>query len=560
MRRYTQISLLTFAAQKWFNKPSGGVVSKKEERTIKGETLEDFLEIFSGSLKNGDRGDYLEIIKSIVENDLVGFAVICPDGRYMAFNKGAEKLTGYNRTEFLDTESPPSLYSEKDDEIIRKAIEQNTVIENREIRIKRGDGFDRELVFSMSPRYDAEGNVNCYLQILIDNREKKHIQGLLLHSKKMETIGEMAGGIAHDFNNLLEGVLGYTSFMLDLIDSDHELYSYLERIESSARKAAKLTERLLTLSSNRKTVKSIINCNTIIRNVIKTFEKAIDKKIVLETNLDRNLMAINGSPGQIELALLNLCLNAKDAMPDGGKLVVTSTAVVVDESYPKLSLDMSSGDYVRITVSDTGIGMDEKTVEKIFEPFFTTKARGEGTGLGLNIVYGIVHSQGGFIKVYSETGKGTTFTIYLPAGSEPLSEIISEKEQGGYERGEEQLVLFIDDEQMILDIGREMLEKLGYKLLTASNAAQGMQHFTDRIDEISLIILDVIMPGENGNEILHRIRELKKEVPVILSSGYDRAILENNIFDDANVYFMQKPYSMADLGRMMHKILLKPGA
>ena len=294
---------MTFAARKWFNKPSGGTVSKKEEKTIKGETQEDFLEIFSKLLKKGDSGNYLEIIKSIVENDLVGFAVICPDGRYMAFNKGAEKLTGYGRSEFLDTEPPPSFYSEKDDEIIRKAIEQNNVIENREIRIKRGDGFDGELIFSMSPRYDAEGNVNCYLQILIDNREKKHLQGLLLRSKKMETIGEMAGGIAHDFNNLLEGVLGYASFMMELIDSDHELFSYVEMIENSARKASKLTERLLTLSSSRKTDKSDINCNTIIRNVIKTFEKTADKKIVLETNLDRNLKAINGSSGEIEQAL-----------------------------------------------------------------------------------------------------------------------------------------------------------------------------------------------------------------------------------------------------------------
>ena len=240
----------------------------------KGETREGFLELFSGSLKNGKNGDYLEIIRSIVDNDLVGFAVICPDGRYVAFNKGAEKLIGYDRSEFLDSESPPSIYSEKDGEIISKAIEQNKVIENMEIKIKSGDGHDKELVFSMSPRFDTEGDVSCYLQILLDNREKKHLQGLLLHSKKMETIGEMAGGIAHDFNNLLEGVLGYTSFMMDLIDSEHELFSYLEMIENSARKASKLTERLLALSSNRKAVKSVINCNVIIRNVIKLFEKA----------------------------------------------------------------------------------------------------------------------------------------------------------------------------------------------------------------------------------------------------------------------------------------------
>ncbi|MBN2184424.1 MAG: response regulator [Candidatus Krumholzibacteriota bacterium] len=539
---------------------AGCIVPGKEEGMTKGDIKEEILALFSGSLKIAKDGDFLEIIKSIIENDLVGFAVICPDGRYMAFNRGAEKLTGYDRSEFLGVESPPSFYSEKDGEIIRRAFEQKKVIENMEIQIKSGDGRDRELVFSMSPRFDSEGEVSCYLQILIDNREKKHLQRLILHSNKMETIGEMAGGIAHDFNNLLEGVLGYTSFMMDLIDSEHELFLYLEMIENSARKASKLTERLLSLSSGRKSVEEIINCNVLIRNVIKLFEKAVDKKIVLETNLDRNLKAIKGSPAQIEQALLNICLNAKDAMPDGGKLVVTSSNIVIDEGYPKLSLDMTCGEYIRIAVSDTGIGMDENTSEKIFEPFFTTKSRGEGTGLGLNIVYGIVHSQGGFINVYSEPGKGTTFTIYLRAAGEPLPEIISEKEKGDYKRGEGQLILFIDDEQMILDIGGEMLGKLGYKLLTANSAKEGMRHFTEKNDEISLIILDVIMPGENGTEILHKIRELKKEVPVILSSGYDKAILEKNILDDENVYFMQKPYSMADLGRLMHKVISKAQA
>ncbi len=379
-----------------------------------GNKENSFQELFSGTLKQIGSEDHFEIVKAIIENDFVGLAVLCPDGRYVVFNRGAEKLTGYSRTEFLGAESPPQLYSEKDGNIISEAIRQKKTIENMEISVKSGDGHNRELLFSMSPRFGPGGGLNCYLQIFTDNREKKHLQGLLLKSKMMETAGDMAGGIAHDFNNLLEGVLGYTTFMMDLIDEDHELFSYLEMIENSARKASELTDRLLALSSSRKSYQSVINCNVLIRNVIKMFEKAVDKKIVLETNLDRNLKMIKGSPGQIEQALLNLCLNAKDAMPDGGKLVVTSSNTVVDEGYPKLSIDMTSGEYVRIAVSDTGIGMDETTVEKIFEPFFTTKSRKEGTGLGLNIVYGIVHSQGGFINVYSETGKGTTFTLHFP--------------------------------------------------------------------------------------------------------------------------------------------------
>ncbi|MBN2070812.1 MAG: PAS domain S-box protein [Candidatus Krumholzibacteriota bacterium] len=522
------------------------------------KVMDDFRELFAKIQKSGNSRDYLDIMEAILENDLVGFAVIDLDGEYKAFNRGAEKLTGFSKSELLGSKLDSALYSEEDYESIRNALSGDIDIRNREIKIRRSDGREKELIFSMSPQRNSDGAITCYLQILIDNSQKKHLQDLLLHSQKMETIGEMAGGIAHDFNNLLEGILGYTSFMMDLIEPGHELWTYLEIVERSARKASELTERLLTLSSNRTAEKSILNCNALIREVIKLFEKTIDKKIVLETNLFRNLKAISGSATQLEQALLNICLNAKDAMPDGGKLVVTSANIEVDDSYPKISLSMAYGSYVRISISDTGIGMDERTVEKIFEPFFTTKARGEGTGLGLNMVYGIVHNHGGFIDVYSEVGKGTTFNIYLRAEKDDLPEESDERERIAYKPGEGQTVLIIDDEPMILDIGSEMLEKLGYKALTAVNSEKGMKYFNDRIDEISLIILDIIMPGENGKEVLDKIREIRKEIPVILSSGYDRSILDRKILDDANIHFMQKPYSIGDLGLMLNRIFLDP--
>ncbi len=499
--------------------------------------------------------DYLKMMTSILDNDIVGIAVLDAKGIYLLFNRGAERLTGYDRAEIIGTQAPGTIFRPEDREAMQNSLGSADPINNREITIRRKDGSEKDLILSMSPGVGEPGENNHYLQIFLDNSEKKHLAELLLHSQKMETIGEMAGGIAHDFNNLLEGILGYTTFMKDLVTPGHELRSYLEIIERSARKAADLTERLLTLSKGYERDENLVNCNVLLRDVAKLLEKTVDKKISLEFNLKKDLKAVKGAAGQIEQAFLNICMNARDAMPDGGKLVISSDNVVVDDTYPKMSLKMRTGEYVRISISDTGIGMDAETMNRIFEPFFTTKRRGEGTGLGLNMVYGIVDSHGGFINVYSEVGQGTTFNIYLRAEGAEAPEEEWTREQVEAPRGNGETVLVIDDEPMIIDIGREMLNKLGYEVITAGEAELGLQYFKDRQDEIDIVLLDIIMPGANGKEILREIRMIKPWVPVILSSGYDRSVLDDDFSGDGNIYFMQKPYSMEDLGRNIHASL-----
>ncbi len=500
-------------------------------------------------------GDSRILIDSILDSDAAGITVLDAKGRYLLFNRGAEALTGYDRGEIIGKRIPDSLYSPGDRDVVEAALFSATPLINREIRIRRKDGSEKDLILSMSHRRSGEGEQDHYLQVFIDNSEKKHLDQLLLQSQKMETIGDMAGGIAHDFNNLLEGILGYTTFMKDLVPEGHELRSYLEIIERSAGKASEFTERLLTLSNGKERDENLVNCNVLLRGVTKLLEKTVDKNIILELNLKKDLKAVRGSAGMLEQAFLNICMNAWDAMPAGGKLVISSDNVRVDETFPRMSLKMETGEYVRISISDTGIGMDSRTVNRIFKPFFTTKRRGEGAGLGLNVVYGIVDSHGGFINVYSEIGQGTTFNIYLRAESTEVPEEDWTLEHRESPRGNGETVLVIDDEPMIIDIGRAMLCKLGYKVITAGEVELGLEYFNDRKDEIDIVILDVVMPGTNGRDILREIRRVKPLVPVILSSGYDRSVIDEDFAADVNLFFMQKPYSMDDLGRHVHKSL-----
>lgn len=387
-----------------------------------GKVPTDHLEAIEKPEKKGWEVGYPLEMMTILENTIIGIAVLDLAGVYRLFNRGAEMLTGYKREEILGKPFKSAGYSADAEALLREALAGKAGIKGFETCIRRSDGSEKDVVVSMAPQEYSESKDVHFLLIMTDNSDKKHYQDLLLRSRKMETIGEMAGEIAHDFNNLLEGVLGYTTFMMDLIEPGHELWSYLEIIESSARKAADLTERLQTLSRGRGKDEETVDCNPIIREVIKLLERTVDRKISFELNLDRNLKAVRGSAGQLEQAFLNLCLNARDAMPEGGRLTVSSENITIDDTYPKISLKMKAGEHVHVSISDTGIGMDRETTGKIFEPFFTTKGRGEGTGLGLNMVYSIVDAHEGFIDVQSEIGKGTTVNIYLRAETWPVSE------------------------------------------------------------------------------------------------------------------------------------------
>jgi len=485
-----------------------------------------------GEIGVGEDSHNFAIVQALLDVEIVGIVVLMGNGECALFNRGAENITGFMREEVLGKPVLGRIFSGKCGEDVQKTMAGGGSLKNREVRIKRKDGSEKDVILSMSPFRSALGGNGGYIVFLIDNTEKRHLQNLLMHSQKMEIVGEMAGGIAHDFNNLLEGILGYTSFVMRHMDKQNRMYSYLQIIHQSAQKAADLSERLLTFSKEHETEFTPVNVNALLKSVVKLLERSIDKRISIELQLSKKLKAVLGASGQLEQAFLNVCLNARDAMPQGGKLMISSDNVKLDESYPRMSLKMKPGEYIKVSVADTGIGMDREVMERIFEPFFTTKRRSEGTGLGLSMVYGIVDRHGGFINVYSEPGQGTIFNIYLPASGEPAPE---EKP--------------VDKTQEL-----QMLEKLGYEVLIAGGAEEGMRLFKEHLSELDLVILDVVMPGASGQELYMEMKKLAPEVIILLSSGYNKGFLEEDLAKE-EINFIQKPYSMEDLAKKVRGLL-----
>lgn len=504
------------------------------------------------------RGAGLEsdLLRTVLDNDTLGIVVLDAAGTVAFFNTAAERMTGYSRGELIGRPLPTDLFREADATAVTSVIAAGGRLENREISLRRKGGGAKDVILGAGPLRAGDGSAAGYACFLVDNTEKRHLQSLLLQSQRMDLVSEMAGGIAHDFNNLLEGILGYASFMMDLIDETHELRQYLEIVEQSARKASELTERLMTFSRFGDQGRSRVDCNALLREVGKICERTVDPRVRLEMELDENLAEVPGAPGALETVFLNVCINARDAMQDGGTLRIASANAAIDDTYPRLDWNMEPGSYVRLTFADTGAGMDAETRRRIFEPFFTTKKRGEGAGLGMTLVYGVVKNHGGFINIYSEPGKGTVVNIYLPT-IETGARAVPSRSAEDAPRGSGELVLVIEDEQMIRDLTRDLLVKLGYRVVTASDAESGIETFLGRESEIAVVLLDLVVPG-GGVESLRRIRETRPDVPVVLVSGYGLAWVEGLMSEGGRISFLQKPYSMADLALAVRDGLAPP--
>ncbi len=396
-----------------------------------------------------------------------------------------------------------------------------------------------------------EGN-RANIVILNDITEQKRMESQLRNAQKMEAIGTLAGGIAHDFNNLLMGVQGHTSLMLLQVDPTHPTIAHLKEIEDLVQRGSDLTKQLLTFAREDKQNLRPANLNDIIEKTAGMFGRT-RKEIAIRKKYKKDLWPVVIDHGKIKEVMLNLYVNASQAMPRGGELTLKTANVKLDGKDVK-PLKMEPGPYVRIMVSDTGIGMDEKTMERIFEPFFTTKELGKGTGLGLASVYGIIKNHGGFINVDSEKGKGTTFTIYLPTTKRDVK--IKKDDPGRILEGSE-TILLVDDEKIILNVGLEILESMGYQVLVAGSGKAAIEVYKENQDKIDMIILDTIMPEMGGNETYQQLREINPQVKVLLSSGYgidDQAVQMLALDCDG---FIQKPFNMKDLSKSTRAILDK---
>ncbi|MFN0158813.1 MAG: PAS domain S-box protein [Bacteroidota bacterium] len=400
--------------------------------------------------------------------------------------------------------------------------------------------------------FDAQGNITGYDGIFQDISERKRLEEQLIQSQKMESIGLLAGGIAHDFNNILGGILGYASYLKGQFPTGDKVHQHLLTIERSALRAAELTSKLLAFARGGKYVVKPTDINMVINETIRLLQGSIDKTIIITDELAVELPAIAADAGQIQQVLMNLCVNARDAMPDGGRLGIRSDLVPSTHQFIASQPDVKPCPYVRVRVSDTGVGIDKIILGRIFEPFFTTKEKGKGTGLGLATVYGIVKNHGGFIDVQSEVGKGTSFTIYLPSITQ-TAEFVREgivETTGGTET-----ILVVDDEETIRTLVRELLTARGYNVIEATNGVEAVEKYEHTAPPIDLVILDMMMPEMGGRETFLQLKQLDGNVRAILSTGYAQDDRAREMMEMGVLAFVQKPYRSDDLAGVVRSVL-----
>lgn len=409
-----------------------------------------------------------------------------------------------------------------------------------------------ERVFNMNSAFnrDSEGRIIGVVGTMKDITDLRDMEKKLGQAQKMESIGTLAGGIAHDFNNLLMGIQGYASLMLLDIDTSHPHYERLKRMEQLVGSGADLTKQLLGFARGGRYEVKATDMNDVLKKTSSMFGRT-KKEITIHRKYGRDLWSVEVDRGQMEQVFMNLYVNAWQAMPGGGEIYLETENVLLDDEQA-FPYAVKPGRYVKITVTDTGTGMDEKTKERIFDPFFTTKGMGRGTGLGLATVYGIIKGHRGMINVYSEPGHGTTFSLYLPASEKAVEE--EKTSAGAIARGTE-AILLVDDEKMILEVSRELLESMGYRVYAAGSGQEAIAVYMEKRRELDLVILDMIMPGMSGGETYDRLKEIDPDIRVLLSSGYSINGQAQTIMDRGCSGFLQKPFQLENLSRKVREIL-----
>ena len=423
-----------------------------------------------------------------------------------------------------------------------------------EFRFRHKDGTYRRILSQGSKVLDAGGQPTRVLGSHVDITERSELEAQFLQAQKMESIGRLAGGIAHDFNNLLTVINGMAELAIDSIGEDHPLLPGLQEIRLAGDRAARLTRQLLALSRQQVLKPEVINLSHTVSGMETMLRRLIGEDVSLVLALADDLHNVKGDPGQVEQVILNLAVNARDAMPDGGTLTIETANVRLDAAFAADHPSVVPGEHVRLTVSDTGDGMDEATKKRIFEPFFTTKGQGKGTGLGLSTVYGIVKQSGGSVWAASRVGAGTRFDIYLPRVSDavtPVATPVEPSSASGHET-----ILLVEDERALRDLTRRILQSAGYIVIEASNGDEALIYLRDRAaTRVDLMLTDVVMPGMNGRELATRVEKGWPDIKVLYTSGYtDDEILRHGVLEDER-RFIAKPYTPADLKRKVRALL-----
>lgn len=485
------------------------------------------------------------------------------DGTYLVVNNNWLKTTGYSREEVVGKQATNLVWINfKDRQTFLQLLLVHGSVFHWETNFRLKSGEVRQV--AVSAEIIEFENEPCVASTVIDVTEYKNLAEELRHSEeklrqsqKMEALGRLAGGVAHDFNNLLTAIVGYADLILVNPDTPELFQEDVNEIKASAERAAELTRQLLAFSRKQVLQPRVFDLNVVVCNLNKMLQRLIgeDSEIVIATS--QTPAFVKADLNQIEQVIINLAVNARDAMPDGGKIVMETANVFIDEQYVVDHVGVKPGFYVRLSVSDSGEGMDAETMARIFEPFFTTKEMGRGTGLGLSTVYGVVKQSGGNIWVYSEQGVGTTFKVYLPSAEVPQAVKLSTANVKSLEQplATEATILLVEDEPSIRKVVQRVLVKNGFNVLVAANGKEALELSELYPEKIHLLLTDVIMPVMGGRELTGLLRQVRPETQVLYMSGYsDRAIVRNGVLDEGTS-FLEKPFDLETVVRTVREIL-----
>ncbi|UCD46557.1 MAG: PAS domain S-box protein [Deltaproteobacteria bacterium] len=479
------------------------------------------------------------------------------EGRILLFNRKCEEVTGWRESEVRGKHLWDLLLPERAVAPIREAfsqLDEKDLFPFYENPWHTRDGRERNIRWNNSVTRNERGEVVWVIGTGLDVTEQRQLEEQLRHIQKMDAVGTLAGGIAHDFNNIIQAIMGYTSVLKARIGDSADGAEEIEAIERAGLRASELTTQLLGFARGGKYEVRPVDLNQVVEKVVSMIRHTFDRSIEIRTEMDDALSAVEGDAGQLEQTVLNLCINARDAMPKGGLLMLRTCHETVSGEEEGGPEGAPRGTYAALALSDTGVGIPPENIPRIFEPFFSTKETGKGSGMGLAMAYGIVKNHGGFLDVRSVPGKGTTFRVLLPISSKevlpPPAPAPDEPAVGGMET-----ILFIDDEESLRMLAVEMLGRLGYKVLTAGNGLEAVKTFEERRGEIAVVILDMIMPGMGGEETFHRLKEIDPTVRILISSGYAVEGRPQSLLSAGAAGFLQKPYRVGTLAATMRRII-----
>jgi len=497
---------------------------------------------------------YRELVDEVSD----GFFIMDKEGVTNFANLALAKMLGFRHpSELIGKNFMGFVSPDVKEEVLKhfkNAMQAKSVSETIISKIIRPDGKEKYLEIRPSFIY-KDDNVIGSRGVMRDITERKQLEQQLRQSQKMEAVGRLAGGIAHDFNNLLTVILGYSEILANRIPKGDPLHKDVDEVKKSAIRAASLTKQLLAFSRKQVLQPRKINLNNVVTETEKMLGRVIGENIELVTATSPMLGSVMADPGQIEQVIMNLVVNARDAMEEGGRLTIETANVVLDENYTRLNPGAKPGHYAMLAVTDTGSGMDDETLSHLFEPFFTTKAPGKGTGLGLSTVYGIIKQSGGYISAYSEVNKGTTFKVYLPlvSGTAQTEEV---NKTGKIIYKPSETILLAEDEEIVRTLAARVLKDQGYKVLEANDPLQAIQIFNGYKGKVDLIVTDIIMPGMTGLGLVQRIQSTHPDIKILYISGYtDTAMLHQGVFESGTA-FLQKPFTPQTLLKKVREVLL----